>query len=87
MQLSQISILLLQVLLILVLSRIMGMLAAWVHQPKVIGEMLAGIMLGPSLLGLLAPGLARTFFPPESMGLLNVLAMVDAYEIAAGKKS
>lgn len=76
MQLSEISILLLQVLLILVLSRLMGMLAAWVHQPKVVGEMLAGIMLGPSLLGLLAPGLASTFFPPQSMGLLNVLAQV-----------
>ncbi len=76
MQLSDISILLLQVLLILVLSRVMGMLAAWVRQPKVIGEMLAGIMLGPSLFRSVAPTAFQTVFPPDKMGLLNVLAQV-----------
>lgn len=76
MQLSVISILLIQILLILALSRIMGTLAAALRQPKVIGEMLAGIMLGPSLFGWLLPGLAQTVFPPQSIGLLNVLAQL-----------
>src|SRR5687768_5389122 len=47
-----IPILLVQIALILGLSRLMGALFARFHQPQVVGEMVAGIMLGPSLLGL-----------------------------------
>jgi Kef-type K+ transport system membrane component KefB len=38
--------------------------------------MLAGIMLGPSLFGLLAPGLAARVFPAETIPLLNILSQV-----------
>src|SRR4051794_29333965 len=65
---------LVQIALILALSRVMGMLFKLIQQPQVVGEMLAGIMLGPSLFGLLAPNLAGRIFPPESIGLLNVLS-------------
>jgi len=68
--------LLLQVATILAVSRVMGALAVKVRQPKVVGEMLAGIMLGPSLLGWMAPGVAAWVFPAESIGLLNVLAQL-----------
>src|SRR5262245_25054314 len=54
-------------------------LCGWVvrrflHQPQVIGEMIAGVILGPSLLGGLAPELQRFLFPPESKPLLYAVA-------------
>ncbi|HEX8520978.1 MAG TPA: cation:proton antiporter [Tepidisphaeraceae bacterium] len=67
---------LIQIALILALSRIMGMLFRLVQQPQVVGEMLAGIMLGPSLFGLLAPNLAAHVFPPATIPLLNILSQV-----------
>jgi Kef-type K+ transport system membrane component KefB len=54
----------------------MGKLFRRIHQPQVIGEMVAGIMLGPSLLGWLAPGLFAQLFPPESLEYLNVLSQI-----------
>src|SRR4029079_2788472 len=48
----------------------------YLHQPQVMGEMIAGIMLGPSLLGAIAPALAGTIFPRESIPLLNTLSQV-----------
>lgn len=55
----------------------MGMLFRRVlHQPQVMGEMVAGFLLGPSLLGWLWPGLSSTLFPPESLGFLNALSQV-----------
>ena len=72
MQLSSVFTLLLQVALILTLGRVMGTLALRLRQPKVVGEMLAGIMLGPSLLGWFAPWV----FPSASIPLLNVLAQM-----------
>src|SRR5437762_14321935 len=76
MHASPILTLLLQIALILALSRIMGLIFRYLHQPQVMGEMIAGIMLGPSLLGALAPGLAQTIFPRESMPLLNILSQL-----------
>ena len=53
-------------------------LAAWLFgklgQPKVVGEMVAGIALGPTLLGFVAPGAWHALFPPESLGYLNALS-------------
>jgi Kef-type K+ transport system membrane component KefB len=45
-------------------------------QPTVIGEMFAGIMLGPSLLGWTAPRLSAFLFPPSSLDYLNALSQV-----------
>ncbi len=44
------------------------------HQPQVIGEMIAGVILGPSLLGGLAPDVQHFLFPPESRPLLHAVA-------------
>lgn len=68
--------LLLQIAAIIALSRVMGVLFARMRQPQVIGEMLAGIMLGPSILGLLWPDGYAGLFPPETVRYLNVLAQV-----------
>lgn len=76
MEASPIFRLLLQIALILALSRLMGAIAVKIRQPKVVGEMVAGIMLGPSILGWLAPGVAAWVFPASSVQLLNVLAQI-----------
>ena len=74
---SAIHILLIQIAVILVLSRVLGLLMRWIHQPQVVGEMIAGIMLGPSLLGLIDHGnWMRALFPPTSLGNLDVLSQL-----------
>ena len=65
---------LLQLAVILLACRIVGWLMMRVGQPKVIGEMIAGILLGPSLLGLLAPSVQSALFPPASLGLLSTVS-------------
>src|SRR5215472_8655569 len=65
-----------QICVIVALSRVIGWLFLRIGQPKVVGEMLAGIMLGPSLLGWLAPNFARALFPPEGMNYLSFLSQL-----------
>jgi Kef-type K+ transport system membrane component KefB/nucleotide-binding universal stress UspA family protein len=67
---------LVEVLIIIGLSRLVGLGFRSIKQPLVIGEIVAGIMLGPSLFGLVAPHLAVTLFPPETIPFLNVLSQV-----------
>jgi Kef-type K+ transport system membrane component KefB len=71
-----IGLLLLQLLVILAATRVCGFLVRRLGQPQVVGEMLAGILLGPSLLGLLAPATAAALFPPPSMPVLGAMAQV-----------
>jgi Kef-type K+ transport system membrane component KefB len=67
----------LQMFVILATCRFFGWLVRrWLRQPQVIGEMIAGVVLGPSLLGLLAPGLQSFLFPPESRPVLYVVAQL-----------
>src|ERR1039457_7090124 len=63
--------LILQIGVVLLTARIVGMLFKKIHQPQVIGEMVAGILLGPTLFGWLAPVMSKTLFPPPSLGYLN----------------
>ncbi len=67
---------LLALLVIIALARLMGWLFRRIHQPAVIGEVVAGIALGPSLLGYVWPQAATLLFPPEIGPFLNVLAQV-----------
>jgi len=69
-------ILTLQLAVVLAACRLTGELFRRIHQPKVVGEMFAGIMLGPSLLGWVAPHLSAYLFPPSSLGFLNALSQV-----------
>jgi Kef-type K+ transport system membrane component KefB len=67
----------LQVAVILLVCRIVGWAAkTYLGQPQVVGEMIAGVLLGPSLLGLFFPGLQATLFPPETRNILYVCAQV-----------
>ena len=68
--------LVLQIAVVLACSRIVGSLFLKVGQPRVVGEMFAGIMLGPSLLGALHRNRSAFGFPPSSLGFLNALSQV-----------
>jgi Kef-type K+ transport system membrane component KefB len=68
--------LVLQIAVILAVCRVVGMLFRLFNQPRVVGEMFAGILLGPSLLGWLAPHFSAYLFPHSSLGFLNALSQV-----------
>jgi Kef-type K+ transport system membrane component KefB len=72
--------LLLHVLLALavvaVAGRLLAVLVARVGQPPVMGEVLAGILLGPSLLGAFAPGVEGFLFPESARPALGVIAQI-----------
>jgi K+:H+ antiporter len=67
---------LLDLCVILVAARIFGRAATKLHQPPVIGEIVAGVALGPSLLGLVPGHLDKALFPAGVVLHLNVLAQV-----------
>ncbi|MET0356480.1 MAG: cation:proton antiporter, partial [Cellvibrio sp.] len=67
----------LQMLVILATCRGVGWLGKkFFQQPQVVGEMIAGVLLGPTLFGLLAPDLQKALFPKESISVLYVCAQV-----------
>ena len=57
-------------------SRLFGWLFGKVGQPPVVGEILAGVILGPSLLGRLYPGAIRTMLTPQTSAVLSAMAQV-----------
>jgi Kef-type K+ transport system membrane component KefB len=67
---------LLDLCVVLVAARVFGRAAAKLGQPPVIGEIVAGVALGPSLLGLLPGHLDKALFPADVVSHLNVLAQV-----------
>jgi len=71
---------------ILLVCRAVSWVLARVRQPPVVGEMIAGVLLGPSLLGLLAPGPERELFPPALLPVLYVVGQVGlvAFMFQAG---
>lgn len=74
MDLAQLSAaIILQLVVILGACRLAGCIVKHVlGQPQVIGDMIAGILLGPSLFGLMAPDLQHTIFPAETKPLLHI---------------
>jgi Kef-type K+ transport system membrane component KefB len=73
---NPLPVLLLQIITIIVFARIFGFLCKKIGQPSVIGEIIAGIVLGPSLLGLFAPGASSFLFPPESLNGLQFFSQI-----------
>jgi len=67
----------LQIAVIVAACRAMGwVMKRFFDQPQVIGEMIAGVILGPSLLGLLAPGVQEAIFPKDAKPVLYVCAQL-----------
>jgi Kef-type K+ transport system membrane component KefB/nucleotide-binding universal stress UspA family protein len=76
MHLNPVALVLIEVLIVIGLSRIMGLGCRLIKQPMVIGEIIAGIMLGPSLLGLVATNVETFLFPAQTIPFLEVLSQV-----------
>ena len=70
------ALLLAQIIIIIIVARIFGWIFRKIGQPTVIGEIIAGIVLGPSLFGMYFPDLKMALFPVESLGNLQVLSQV-----------
>ena len=67
----------LQIAVILLVCRVVGWAAQkFLGQPQVVGEMIAGVLLGPSLFGLIFPDLQAALFPKETRNILYVCAQV-----------
>jgi len=70
------AIFILQLTLIIAASQICGWLFRKIGQPSVMGEIVAGILLGPSLMGVLLPQFSSFIFPVSSLGNLQMLSQV-----------
>jgi Kef-type K+ transport system membrane component KefB len=66
----------LEIGIILIVARFVGWAFRFIGQPRVIGEMIGGILLGPSVLGLISPHAMNLLFPRNSLGLLQDLSQV-----------
>ena len=70
------AILLAQIITIIIVARVFGWIFKKIGQPSVIGEIIAGIALGPSLLGTYFPEFSGVLFPVESLGNLKFLSQI-----------
>ena len=68
--------LLFQIITIVLVARIFGWIFRKIGQPSVIGEIIAGIVLGPSLFGLYFPDMKESLFPADSLGNLQLLSQI-----------
>lgn len=68
--------LLLQILVVVISAKLLGVLFKRIGQPSVIGEITAGILLGPSLLGWLFPDVMAFIFPPSTFEVLQLLSQI-----------
>lgn len=70
------AILLAQIVTIILVARLFGWIFRKIGQPSVIGEMIAGIVLGPSLVGMYFPEFSSALFPAASLGNLQFLSQI-----------
>ena len=68
--------LILQLIVIVLVARAFGFVARRLGQPPVIGEIAAGVLLGPSLLGWVAPDASGFLFPAASLPILQLLSQI-----------
>ena len=73
---TPLSILLTQIIVILMMAGLFRRLFQRIHQPPVMGEMVAGIVLGPSVLGLIYPPALSFLFPASSLETLRQLSQI-----------
>jgi Kef-type K+ transport system membrane component KefB len=70
------ALLLVQMTTVLLTALLCGWMARQLGQASVIGEIIGGLLLGPSVFGRVAPAASATLFPPSSLGALEVLSTV-----------
>lgn len=70
------ALLLAQIVTIIMVAKLFGWICVKLKQPSVIGEMIAGIVLGPSLVGLYFPEFSAFMFPKESLPNLQFLSQI-----------
>ncbi|MCG9792184.1 cation:proton antiporter [Flavobacterium algicola] len=70
------AILLAQIVMIILTARLFGWIFKKIGQPTVIGEIIAGIVLGPSLVGMYFPEFSAALFPAASLGNLKFLSQI-----------
>ncbi len=70
------AILLAQIIMIILVARMFGFICKKIGQPTVVGEIAAGIFLGPSLVGMYFPEFSAALFPVESLGNLQFLSQI-----------
>lgn len=68
--------LLLQVIIIIFVVRMFGLLCKKIRQPSVVGEIIAGVLLGPSFLGQYFPNFSHFLFPAQSLANLQFLSQI-----------
>lgn len=73
---AHVALFFIQVACILAACRAVGWIAERVGQPRVVAEMVAGFLLGPSFLGWVAPSAHRVLFPPDSLAALSLVSHV-----------
>ena len=70
------TLLLIQMTTVLLTALLCGWLARKLGQSRVIGEIIGGILVGPSVFGRLAPHASSALFPPSSLGSFEVLSTI-----------
>ena len=70
------ALLIIQLLVIVLATQVGGSIAAWLGQPAVVGEIAAGLILGPSLVGQVSPAAYSFLFPDASLDILRLLSQV-----------
>ncbi|MFV0469581.1 MAG: cation:proton antiporter [Dysgonomonas sp.] len=73
---SPVATLLMQIVIILLAVRLFGWICSKIGQPTVIGEIVAGVVLGPSLLGTFLPHISQIIFPETSLGNIGILSQI-----------
>lgn len=73
---NSLAILLAQIVIIMITVRLFGWICRKIGQPAVIGEIIAGVALGPSLLGMYFPSFSEFLFPTHSLGNLHIISQI-----------
>jgi Kef-type K+ transport system membrane component KefB len=67
---------LVQLIVIVLCARLAGSAAIWLRQPRAVGEIVAGLLLGPSFFGLLMPGAFAAVFTSDAAAPMTVLSQI-----------
>ena len=73
---SLLEIVIIQIAVILTFANLIGYGLSKIKQPFVIGEIIAGILLGPSFLGRVSPSVSKALFPENSLTILMILSQI-----------